>query len=204
MKKAICYFTPLLLSVLVLVSCSTSVDIAKRRYGRGFYINGAGGVRAQQNVKASTESWSAQEKTVENITSEVSRQAPLPVPAETPITATTGTVSFSPKAAYQGNPEEKNITRKLLISVPKKMRKAESSQPAGSTGSNQLLACLICFFVGIIGIHRFYLGYYGIGVIQLLTFGACGIWTLIDFIRIITGDLQPKGGDYRKTFDDYF
>ncbi len=47
------------------------------------------------------------------------------------------------------------------------------------------------------GIHRFYLGYPVIGVIQLLTFGGFGIWTLIDFIMIITGDLKPADGtDY--------
>ena len=62
-----------------------------------------------------------------------------------------------------------------------------------------LINLLLCIFVGVIGIHRFYLGYIGIGVIQLLTGGGCGIWTLIDLIRIITGDLQPNGGRYSKT-----
>lgn len=53
--------------------------------------------------------------------------------------------------------------------------------------------------MGGLGIHRFYLGYTGIGIIQLLTLGGCGIWTLIDLIRIITGDLQPNGGTYTET-----
>jgi hypothetical protein len=34
------------------------------------------------------------------------------------------------------------------------------------------------------------------GVVQLLTAGGCGIWSLIDLVRIITGDLKPKDGDY--------
>jgi TM2 domain-containing membrane protein YozV len=59
-----------------------------------------------------------------------------------------------------------------------------------------LIALLICFFVGGLGIHRFYLGYTWQGVVQLLTLGGCGIWALIDLIRIITGDLKPKNGDY--------
>jgi TM2 domain-containing membrane protein YozV len=54
----------------------------------------------------------------------------------------------------------------------------------------------LCFFLGALGIHRFYLGYIGIGIIQLLTAGGCGIWVLIDFIRIIIGDLGPKDGSY--------
>ncbi|MDY0401597.1 MAG: TM2 domain-containing protein [Bacteroidales bacterium] len=44
--------------------------------------------------------------------------------------------------------------------------------------------------------HRFYLGYTWQGIVQLLTLGGLGIWTLIDLIRIITRDLQPKSGHY--------
>lgn len=65
-----------------------------------------------------------------------------------------------------------------------------------SSGKSQMTAILLCFFVGIIGIHRFYLGDTTGGLIQLFTAGLCGIWTLIDFIRILTGDLKPKNGDY--------
>jgi TM2 domain-containing membrane protein YozV len=69
----------------------------------------------------------------------------------------------------------------------------------GGSGKSQLAALLICFFVGGLGIHRFYLGYTWQGVVQLLTLGGCGIWSLIDFIRICIGDLKPNGGDYEKT-----
>jgi len=65
-----------------------------------------------------------------------------------------------------------------------------------SSGKSQLVALILVIFVGGIGIHRFYLGYTGIGIIQLLTLGGCGIWALIDLIRIATGDLKPKGGEY--------
>lgn len=68
-----------------------------------------------------------------------------------------------------------------------------------TAGDNQLVALLLCFFVGYLGIHRFYLGYIGLGVLELLTGGLCGILTLIDFIRIILGTLKPKGGEYSKT-----
>ena len=67
---------------------------------------------------------------------------------------------------------------------------------ASSEGKSQIIAAVLCFLVGYIGIHRFYLGYTTIGLIQLLTFGGFGIWALIDLIRIITGDLKPMGGDY--------
>ena len=66
-------------------------------------------------------------------------------------------------------------------------------------GKSQLVALLLAFFVGVLGIHRFYLGHTGIGIVQLLTAGGFGIWALIDLILIITGDLKPKNGDYEKT-----
>jgi TM2 domain-containing membrane protein YozV len=72
----------------------------------------------------------------------------------------------------------------------------EYVSPAAGGDKSQLIALLLAIFVGYLGIHRFYLGYTWQGVVQLLTLGGCGIWSLIDLIRIITGDLKPKNGDY--------
>jgi len=70
---------------------------------------------------------------------------------------------------------------------------------SGKNGKSQLIALLLCLFFGPLGLHRFYLGYYEIGIIQILTFGGCGIWYLIDLILILTGDLKPRNGDYGST-----
>lgn len=60
-------------------------------------------------------------------------------------------------------------------------------------------AILLSFFLGGLGIDRFYLGYTGIGVLKLLTCGCCGILALIDFIRLLTGSLKPAdGSDWAK------
>ena len=61
-----------------------------------------------------------------------------------------------------------------------------------------LATVLLCQFLGTLGVHRFYTGRIVSGIFQLLTFGGLGIWTLIDLIMIITGDLQPKEGRYEK------
>jgi TM2 domain-containing membrane protein YozV len=75
---------------------------------------------------------------------------------------------------------------------------ANELAPEGG-GKSQVAALLLCIFLGGLGIHRFYLGYTWQGVVQLLTAGGLGIWWLIDLIRIITGDLKPKNGEYSKT-----
>ena len=61
--------------------------------------------------------------------------------------------------------------------------KDASSESKG--GESQLIALILAIFLGGLGVHRFYLGYIGIGVIQLLTAGGCGIWALIDIILIL-------------------
>jgi len=60
---------------------------------------------------------------------------------------------------------------------------------------SKFTAILLCFFLGSLGIHRFYLGYTLIGVIQLLTFGGFIIWAIVDLIMLIIGSLKNSEGN---------
>lgn len=55
-------------------------------------------------------------------------------------------------------------------------------------------AILLCFFLGSLGIHRFYVGKIGTGILQIITLGGLGIWVLIDFIMIIIGKFTDSEG----------
>jgi len=53
------------------------------------------------------------------------------------------------------------------------------------TGENKIVDILICFFLGVFGIHRFLKKYWITGIVFLLTGGLFGIGWLIDLIWII-------------------
>jgi TM2 domain-containing membrane protein YozV len=56
------------------------------------------------------------------------------------------------------------------------------------------VAALLSLFVGYLGIDRFYLGYVGLGILKLVTFGGLGIWALIDHILLILNKLPDADG----------
>lgn len=68
--------------------------------------------------------------------------------------------------------------------------------PPGLIKDNRWLTCLLlCWSVGVFGVHRFYTGHTAIGIAQLLTLGGCGIWMLVDFIIIIMGNFKDADGN---------
>lgn len=65
---------------------------------------------------------------------------------------------------------------------------------------DKLTAFLLSFFVGGLGIDWFYLcrknaGYIVGGIFKLLTLGGCGVWWLVDWIRILA-DAFPDGNGF--------
>ena len=59
---------------------------------------------------------------------------------------------------------------------------------------SRLVALLLCIFVGCIGVHHFYVGRVGYGILYIFTAGLFGIGLLVDFILIATGSYKDKYG----------
>ena len=62
---------------------------------------------------------------------------------------------------------------------------------------SRLAAALLAFFLGGLGVHRFYVGKIGTGILIIVTLGGFfGIWVLIDFIMILVGSFKDKEERY--------
>lgn len=59
---------------------------------------------------------------------------------------------------------------------------------------SRLVAFLLCWFLGYLGVHRFYVGKIGTGVLYLLTGGILGIGILVDWIVILVGSFKDDQG----------
>ena len=68
----------------------------------------------------------------------------------------------------------------------------------GKSDKSNTVALLLCFFIGFLGVHRFYVGKIGTGILQLVTLGGLGIWALIDFIMIVMQKFTDGEGNTLK------
>jgi TM2 domain-containing membrane protein YozV len=72
---------------------------------------------------------------------------------------------------------------------------------ADPIAKSRLTAGLLGIFLGALGVHRFYLGYLSIGVLQILvtvaTCGVGGFWGFIEGILILRGKAITTDADGR-------
>ncbi|MBV6473292.1 MAG: hypothetical protein JPMHGGIA_01572 [Saprospiraceae bacterium] len=217
------------LVLLVLSSCSSSRDIScpsfKHKRSESISVDYSRAKKHSARKVSEPRSAEQRQAAVENFYHEEFAVTGVPS-LEPSLTGTLASVGELPLPVYErptapampakpvvekkkqglGDKVKSYIAKKA---IERELRKIEQKQEISSSddddaapssgGKSQLVALLLVIFVGGLGIHRFYLGYTTIGIIQLLTLGGCGIWALIDLIRIVTGDLKPKNGNYTET-----
>ncbi|HJP29559.1 MAG TPA: TM2 domain-containing protein [Candidatus Latescibacteria bacterium] len=59
---------------------------------------------------------------------------------------------------------------------------------------SRLAAALMAFFLGWLGVHRFYVGKIGTAILMVITVGGFGIWATIDLIMILVGAFTDEAG----------
>ena len=174
--------------------------------GRYFQFDNSSATSARPSKSVAVAPASAAETTVATVAAPsvapvaVATSASLPT-AATVISSTPNTPKHAVSFTLTSKQQQQIAKRLPALERQLSKQAAKHHSPVAGImdeGKSQLIALILAIFVGGLGIHRFYLGYTGIGIVQLLTFGGCGIWSLIDLIRIITGDLKPKSGDYAK------
>ena len=63
-----------------------------------------------------------------------------------------------------------------------------------TSSKSRIIALLLCIILGEFGIHRFYVGKIGTGLLYLFTAGLCGIGWIIDIIKICLGTFTDNVG----------
>ncbi len=214
MKKLNALSALALLSIVLVSSCT----IQKRTFNSGYYVSWnkkqvtqkssadnddkigssdelavneeKNSVRTENVIVLESNAKSADLGDFKNTSSSVAEPSQHDVNAEQ--TQTSAVVS-------QDNVSEKEAG-KLSVFKKKESKLKKAAGNAENGGKLQIVALILCIFLGLLGVHRFYLGYTGLGVLYLLTAGLFGIGWIIDIILlIIPNGLTPKGKEnYKK------
>ena len=71
----------------------------------------------------------------------------------------------------------------------------DAQNDTSKSGKDWTATLLLSLFFGVLGVHRFYAGKVGTGLLMLFTGGGFGIWALVDLIMIIVGKFTDGEGE---------
>ena len=191
-----------LTTILLLSSCS----IEKRHYTAGYSVQWNIGKGKTKNTLVNKEDRLAtlelykekqgEENNPQTLTASIKKTPVILNNSHTKSVYETKATSKA-RMVYHASNNEKTTAVKVPVKTKAETKAVKKPAADGGGGSKSwILALLLCIFLGGLGIHRFYLGYVGIGILELLTGGLFGILWIIDLIRILFDDLKPKDGDY--------
>ncbi|MGN1227158.1 MAG: NINE protein [Christensenellales bacterium] len=114
--------------------------------------------------------------------------------------------SFCANCGAKVNSVPKQPTRQAPASVSEKQQQTSQknvayAEPIYENQKSQVIATILSLFLGIFGIHNFYLGKVGKGILQLIltitVFGAVitTIWAFVEFLKIIDSRGTDKQGN---------
>lgn len=81
-----------------------------------------------------------------------------------------------------------------LIQIIRSEAEKMGTQEGVKSEKSFIATLLFCLILGTLGVHRFYVGKIGTGILMLITLGGFGIWTIIDFILIVSMRFRDKQG----------
>ena len=94
-------------------------------------------------------------------------------------------------ASVHGQPKQEN--QQPVINVINTNTNTNTNS-AGYIHKRKWVAFFLCLFFGYFGIHRFYVGKIGTGIIWLFTFGLFGIGWILDLVFILFGGFKDRAG----------
>jgi hypothetical protein len=99
------------------------------------------------------------------------------------------------KTAYQYAPEQKQAPAPQPVIINNYYYTASAPAPNRPISPrSRWLAFILCFLFGVLGIHRFYVGKVGTGLLWLFTGGMFGIGLAHRSDRILIGGFTDKSG----------
>lgn len=94
----------------------------------------------------------------------------------------------------QGMALTRQVTANSMVRTPQSSWFPLSGVPGVFSDKDWTTALILSVLLGGLGVDQFYLGNVGLGLGKLFTLGGCGIWALVDIIRIATNSVNDSNG----------